>query len=66
MYEPSSSYLQALLQDKIYLLKSVDSQEQHRLRLQLANSRLVIAVDGIQSLESSCVTDRHGETTFAH
>ena len=65
VYEPSSSYLQALLQDKIYLLKSVDSQEQHRLRLQLANSRLVIAVDGIQSLESSCVTDRHGETTFA-
>lgn len=65
VYEPSSSYLQALLQDKIYLLKSVDSQEQHQLRLQLANSRLVIAVDGIQSLESSCVTDRHGETTFA-
>ena len=65
VYEPSSSYLQALLQDKTYLLKSVDSQEQHQLRLQLANSRLAIAVDGIQSLESSCVTDRHGETTFA-
>ena len=28
VYEPSSSYLQALLQDKTYLLKSVDSQEQ--------------------------------------
>ena len=31
----------------------------------MANSRLAIAVDGIQSLESSCVTDRHGETPFA-
>ena len=51
--------------DKTYIIKAVDSQEQHQLRLQLANSRLTLSVDSAQSLESSCVTDLHGETTFA-
>ena len=46
-------------------IKAVDSQEQHQLGLQLKNSRLTLSVDGTQSLESSCVTDLHGETTFA-
>lgn len=64
VYEPSSSYLQTLLQDKTYLLKSVDSQAQHELRLQISNSRLNVIVDDIQSVDSSCVTDVHGRSKF--
>lgn len=65
VYEPSSSYLQIALQNRTYQLKGISSQEQHTLRIQTFNSRLCIIVDEKQKVESSCVTDVHGETEFA-
>ena len=64
IYAGTSSYMQNLLQNSTYMIKNTDSEEYHTLHFLTSNSRLRLAIDNKQILNSSCVTDIEGETPF--